>query len=258
MKFGTIFIDPPWQFDNQRSRAATSNHYDDMPGAEIRGMPIPEIAAEDCHLYLWSTAIHQPLAFECIRSWSFEFKQDIQWVKTRDIVSEIVPTEKGPRVIHRVSPSRILADGEPHQIALQIGLGNYFRHAHERLLFATRGRAPANSHALPTVIFAPREEHSAKPEIFQALAEMLSLGPGLELFARRKRQGWHCSGKEVGGSVDEFFAWMTTENRMQPTNEELLLRAREIVANNAGGGDGADVAEFRQIEDELSRRGIHI
>lgn len=71
-----------------------------------------------------------------------------------------------------------------------IGLGNYFRHAHEIILFGTRGKAKTLDHSLPSVFWAPRREHSQKPDKLQDLAERLSPGPYLELFARRPRANW--------------------------------------------------------------------
>jgi N6-adenosine-specific RNA methylase IME4 len=291
MKFGSIFLDPAWQFANQRTRAATSKHYEDMMGRAIASLDIGSMAADASHCYLWTTATHLPLAFECLRSWGFNFKLDIQWVKTRDILSDLVMTEKGPRVIHRaVVPEP--TDYWNGEIKLQIGLGNYYRHAHERLLFATRGPTYANVHAFPTVIFAPREEHSAKPEIFQSMAELLSPGPGVELFARRPRDGWCCVGSELGMTVEEFITWngggipsskppdtqaqilslldartddLTAELHRRgvkfegvPTNQDLLERCKQLIESNCGDGDGADVHEFNTITDELLRRGIRV
>ena len=42
-----------------------------------------------------------------------------------------------------------------------------------------------------------RGKHSVKPDAFQAMIETVSPGPYLELFARRKRDGWEAWGNEV-------------------------------------------------------------
>lgn len=47
----------------------------------------------------------------------------------------------------------------------------------------------------------PRGKHSKKPEAFQDIVERVSPGPYLELFARRKRTGWHAWGDEVESDV---------------------------------------------------------
>ena len=48
-----------------------------------------------------------------------------------------------------------------------------------------------------TWTYAPLQEHSHKPEEQYAIIERCSPGPYLELFARRKRPGWHSWGNEV-------------------------------------------------------------
>ena len=47
------------------------------------------------------------------------------------------------------------------------------------------------------VIVDPVGEHSAKPEDVRARIERLLAGPHLELFARRKADGWTVWGNEV-------------------------------------------------------------
>jgi hypothetical protein len=53
-KFGGIYADPPWLYDNQGTRAATSNHYDGMTVDELCALPIRALAADDAHLHLWT------------------------------------------------------------------------------------------------------------------------------------------------------------------------------------------------------------
>ena len=47
-------------------------------------------------------------------------------------------------------------------------------------------------------IFAPRREHSRKPDEFFELVEDRSLGPYLELYSRTDRPDWTTDGKEAG------------------------------------------------------------
>jgi N6-adenosine-specific RNA methylase IME4 len=84
------------------------------------------------------------------------------------------------------------------EAALQIGLGQYARGSHELCLFATRGEASLPKIAPPSVLFAPRREHSRKPdECFERWFEAVSPGPRLEMFAREHRPGWDGWGLEV-------------------------------------------------------------
>ena len=61
-------------------------------------------------------------------------------------------------------------------------------------------------------VFAPRREHSRKPDEFFDFVESRSLGPYLELYSRTDRPQWTTDGKEAGkrrydklaaGEVDE-------------------------------------------------------
>ena len=83
-----------------------------------------------------------------------------------------------------------------------LGLGNsYLRNNTEHLLFGTKGKAPILYRSQPTWLFAPRQDHSHKPEEQYAVIERCSPGPYLELFARRKQPGWQVWGNEVASDV---------------------------------------------------------
>jgi N6-adenosine-specific RNA methylase IME4 len=168
--FKTIVADPPWDFSNRGSRAAAVNHYRTMTAAEIAAMIVP--AAENAHLYLWTTDAHLSEALATVASWGFIYKQVITWSKA-----------KAGRV--------------------QMGLGNYWRHCTEHVLFAVRGRLPVKRHNQLAQFDAPREAHSRKPDEFFRLVESMSPGPRLELFARRPRRRWTVWGNEVAPPTTE-------------------------------------------------------
>lgn len=161
-KFGTIYADPPWRYNNQGTRAATDNHYDgDMSVDEICAMPIPELCADKCHLHLWTT---NAFLFDCQRifeAWGFEFKSTFVWVK----------------------PS--------------FGIGNYWRNSHEIMLLAVKGGQTALSRSEKSWIECKRGGHSAKPEMARHMIERLSPGPFLELFGRSPRSGWTVFGNQI-------------------------------------------------------------
>lgn len=54
-RFSTIYADPPWQYGNQSTRAATDNHYATMSLEELEALPVESLATEDAHLWLWAT-----------------------------------------------------------------------------------------------------------------------------------------------------------------------------------------------------------
>jgi N6-adenosine-specific RNA methylase IME4 len=161
-KFGAIYADPPWLYDNQGTRAATSNHYGGMTVDELCELPVRDLAAEDAHLHLWTT---NAFLFECPRifgAWGFEFRSSFVWVKP------------------------------------QMGIGNYWRNSHEILLTAIRGDAKRfNDKSLMSWIECARGAHSAKPEIVRDYIRRASPGPYLEMFGRLQVPGWTVWGNQV-------------------------------------------------------------
>jgi hypothetical protein len=112
-RFGTIYADPPWQYDNRASRGAAANHYQTMSLADIAALPVKELAAENAHLHLWTTVAFHRDAYRILEAWGFEFASEFVWTK---------PT---------------------------MGTGNYWRLAHEYLLLGVRGSAPFADKAPP-------------------------------------------------------------------------------------------------------------
>jgi len=155
-------------FGNQGTRAATDNHYPKMSTPEICLLPVESVAADNSHLYLWVTAAHLADGLAVMKAWGFQYKQYIVWAKTN-------------------------ADG-----TLRMGLGNYWRHCTELILFGTRGKAPVMDHGELNLFWAERpEEHSRKPDVFRDKVEIMSPGPYLEMFARYPREGWTLWGNEA-------------------------------------------------------------
>jgi len=164
-RFGCIYADPPWQYSNQGTRAATDNHYPTMTIDEIAGLPIPELADEKCHLHLWTTNGFLRDALKLIEKWRFEFKSTFVWVKP------------------------------------QLGLGNYWRCSHEILLLGVRGGLTFPASNVPSWIKVERTKHSAKPEAVRALIERMSPGPRIELFGRKLSPGWTVWGNQISRSL---------------------------------------------------------
>lgn len=159
--FGTIYADPPWQYGNQGTRAATNNHYPTMTPEEIAALPVGELAAEKAHLHLWTT---NAFLFECpkiFEAWGFEYKGVFVWVKP------------------------------------QMGIGNYWRVSHEFMVLGVKGGLTFLSHNHMSWIHEDRTKHSAKPESVRNIIERVSPGPYLELFGRNTYEGWTVWGNEI-------------------------------------------------------------
>lgn len=161
--YGVIVADPPWRYGNKATRGAAEDHYPTMSMDDLArlSVEVDEWAANDCHLYLWTTNNFMREAFDVIDAWGFEYKTLLTWVKP------------------------------------QIGMGNYFRSRTEHVLFAMRGSNGTARRDISNVIEADRTQHSRKPDAFYDLVEAQSPGPYLEMFARRRRLGWDNWGNEA-------------------------------------------------------------
>jgi N6-adenosine-specific RNA methylase IME4 len=167
-KFSTIYADPPWLYGNQGTRAATGNHYSGMSVAEIAALPVAELAAPNAHLHLWTTNGFLFDAPRIMDAWGFSYKSCFVWVKP------------------------------------DFGMGNYWRVAHEFLLFGIRGSAPFQDRGLISWGEYGRGPHSTKPAEIRDLIERASPAPRLELFARRVAPGWTVWGDNI--ERDLFYA----------------------------------------------------
>jgi len=172
-QYGAILADPPWNFhtwSNKGRNRSADKHYGLLDLDAIKALPVGDLAAPDCALFLWATWPMLGDALEVIRAWGFKYKSvGFVWVKVNK-------------------------DDTPF-----MGLGYWTRANTEPCLLATRGK-PKRLHAdVSQVIIEPRREHSRKPDCVHERIERLVGGPYIELFARRPMAGWTVWGDEVDG-----------------------------------------------------------
>ncbi len=158
-RFGAIVADPPWTFKTYSERGkgrSAERHYSCMTLEAIKALPVGEIAAKDCALFLWTTNPMLPMALDVIRAWGFEYKTvAFVWVK-----------QNGS------------GDG------WHFGMGYWTRANPELCLLATRGAPKRLAKNVRQLVVAPVAEHSRKPpEVLHRIKQLVS-GPYLEMFAR--------------------------------------------------------------------------
>jgi N6-adenosine-specific RNA methylase IME4 len=197
-KFGTILVDPPWQFQNRTGKIAPEHkrlsRYGTMSLEEIKALPLALAAAETCHLYLWVPNALLPDGLAVMQAWGFRYKTNLIWHKVRK--------DGG-------------SDGR--------GVGFYFRNVTEMLLFGVRGKnvrtlAPGRSQV--NYLSSRKREHSRKPDEQYPIIEACSSGPYLELFARGERLGWSGWGNEADDSYRP--SWDTYANHSQNEGSSLF------------------------------------
>jgi len=190
--YAAILADPPWRFKTWDKREAIPKtrsigctdvsevelHYNTMSIDDICALPVETLAADDCSLFLWMSWPQLEDALRVITAWGFTYKTAaFVWTKVRSDQLEMFKNIEGT-----------------------MGMGFWTRANTEACLLATRGRPKRINADVRQSIIEPRREHSRKPDCVHDRIERLVAGPYLELFARRRRDGWTC----VGDEVDKF------------------------------------------------------
>lgn len=173
MKYKTIYADPPWmEVGGGKIRRGADAHYPLMKTDDIcnLGINLSEYIEPNAHLYLWVTNNFMRDGFRVMKAWGFEYKTMITWQKDR------------------------------------FGLGQYFRGNTEHCLFGVRGVLPYKTvdgkrQQGVTGFISPRLEHSEKPDEMRKMIEKVSYPAYLELFARKKYEGWDSWGNEVNNNI---------------------------------------------------------
>lgn len=188
--YGTILADPPWPLRGGRTGKAGYSktmspdvQYPLMSVSQIASLRVLAMAMPDSHLWLWVPNGFLPQGLAVMNAWGFRYVNNVAWFKSDN----------------------------------RLGLGQYIRNKHELCLFGVRGRPPyaqtltehlvdeqdapvsvtAKRVTVVSAFQAPRTAHSAKPPNVHEMAEAISPGPRIELFARSRRKGWDAWGNQL-------------------------------------------------------------
>ncbi len=182
-KYRTIVADPPWDVADYGPRSLSTagfwreDHtgqakavpYERLSVADIKKLPVDELAEPDAHLYLWTVNAYLVDAYAVAAAWGFKPSTLLTWCK------------------------------EPRGL----GFGGTFANTTEFIVFCRRGSLPAIRRwestwfALKRPYVNGKPAHSKKPDGLQDIVEQVSPGPYLEMFARSQRLGWDTWGDEA-------------------------------------------------------------
>jgi N6-adenosine-specific RNA methylase IME4 len=157
-RFAVIVADPPWPMDK--------TPYATMTLAEVEedlGSLLAEKAADDCHLFLWTTQGNLHAALNIIQrlGWTYTFK--MTWRKA-----------KGPK--HPAGPM----------------------YNDEFIIAATKGSPHfIDTRDFKTCFEGTQRSHSEKPDEFFETIKRVTAAPRLELYARKRHDGFASHGNEV-------------------------------------------------------------
>ena len=166
-KYRIIYADPPWQYGDERSGGSYGgaiDHYPTMSYRDLCDLPVLEIAEDNAVLFMWTTSPLLETSLDLLNNWRFHYKTQFIWDKVKH------------------------------------NMGHYNSVRHEILLIATKGSCtPDNKKLFDSVQTIERtNKHSEKPEEFRRIIETLyTYGNKIELFGRKKVEGWDVYGNEV-------------------------------------------------------------
>jgi N6-adenosine-specific RNA methylase IME4 len=183
-KYNIIYADPPWVFktysEKGKEKKSAENHYRCLAYADIRNLPVENLAEKDCCLFLWVTSPMLREGLACMEAWGFSYKTiAFNWFKKNKIADSWF-----------------------------WGLGYWTRQNTELCLLGTRGKPTRISKGVHQVIdyidtetiATKLEGHSKKPDIVRnRIVELCGDIPRIELFARQTYPGWDALGDEIDG-----------------------------------------------------------
>ena len=162
--YDVIVIEPPWpmkKIERDVSPNQSEFDYPTMSEEELATLEIP--AAADCHVWLWTTHKFLPMALRLLEVWGLKYVCTFVWHK----------------------PGGFQPFGLPQYNC-------------EFALYARRG-TPAfiDTQDFPVCFDARRVGHSVKPEAFYDMVRRVTAGRRIDLFNRRKIEGFDAWGKEA-------------------------------------------------------------
>ena len=175
-KYNIIYADPPWDYGNTKNKEGefwgmADKHYPCMKFQDICNLPIQNLAADDCYLFLWTTSPFLEKTFQVIKDWGFQYcTVGFVWVKMKNDMSEV----------------------------RKDGLGKYTISNAEYCLICRKGKYWREARNVQQIIQAPKTIHSEKPSgVRDRIVALVGDLPRVELFARQQVEGWDCWGNEV-------------------------------------------------------------
>lgn len=166
--YETIVLDPPWPMA-KIERDVRPNQvifdYPTMSEDELRTFsePLKRLAADDCHLFMWTTQKFLPLALELVEHYGFRYVLTMVWHKAGGFQPTGLPQFNCEFVIYA-------RKGTPKFVSTQ---GFY------------------------CCLNGPRREHSRKPDEFYDMIRLVTGGPRIDLFSREGREGFAQHGNET-------------------------------------------------------------
>ncbi|XP_072267460.1 N(6)-adenine-specific methyltransferase METTL4 [Pyxicephalus adspersus] len=174
-KYGVIVIDPPWE----NKSVKRSKRYNYLSTSEIKQLPIPDLAAQNCLVITWVTNRQKHLRFvkeELYPHWSIRTLAEWHWVKITQSGDFVFPMESAHKKPYEILVLGCLSNSTAREPDLDL--------------------CPIPQHKV--IVSVPCNLHSHKPPLSEVLKKYVKPDVEcLELFARNLQPGWTSWGNEV-------------------------------------------------------------
>lgn len=176
-KYQIIVIDPPWQIEKIKRKVRPNQitmDYPIMSLEEIKNLPIPKISDDICICFIWTTNKYLYDTKPILEHWGFKYHLTMTWDKTN-------------------------------------GFSIYgFHRQTEFIVVGLKGKHDAypKRKTIRTSFVAKSLYHSAKPDLFYEMLDVLPLNPRIDMFARKRRTGlflknnWDIWGNEIESDIE--------------------------------------------------------
>ena len=174
-KYQIIYADPPWSYNDKGCTGNCEAQYKTMTIQDICSLPIKNITADNCVLFLWTTSPLLDEGIATINAWGFKYKT-VAFCWSKHTKNEKPVSNLGRWTMGNVELCLLGVKGTP----------NSWR----------------QDKSIKQLVWAERTKHSKKPdEVGRRIVKLLGDRPRIELFAREKTEGWDVWGNEVESDI---------------------------------------------------------
>lgn len=176
-QYDVVLLDPPWSYYGAQDKmGAAAKFYPTMTDVELLNLDVPSLLHSKSVVFMWATAPRLDFAIDLLREWGLVYRGvAFTWVKTKK--------DGTPIGAQGVRPSFVKPTAEFVLVASRVAKGRPL---------------PISDESVRHVVLEPKREHSRKPDqVHRSIESLYPDATKLEMFARRRVDGWDVWGNEV-------------------------------------------------------------